>query len=94
MKKAELQLENQELKLKLEVLNNKNKILNELALFYADPLNEWDAGAKAKKVIKILSRGYKPVNGDLAVMFKEKETYPFIEFGNYIDDREENEDGY
>lgn len=73
-------------------LKSKNLLLNELAVYYADPLVKWDKGERARKLIKSLCKGYKPVNGDLAIMFKEKEVYPFIEFGSYIDDRLENDE--
>lgn len=87
MNKKELQQEVESLQDQILQLKSKNRLLNDLATFYADPLNEWDHGKKAVKVIKSLSKGYKPINGDLAIMFKEKEVYPFIEFSHYIDDR-------
>lgn len=84
----ELQLENESLKKKIKELKNKNKLLNETVLFYANPLSDYDKGKIARDTIEKLSRGYKPVFGELAVKFRTTEVYPFVEFGNYIDDRE------
>lgn len=86
---SELELEIELLRRKNEELLCKNRVLNEAVLFYADPLSKYDKGKKAKAALKMLAKGYKPVNSEVAFMFKEKEVYPFVEFGHYIDDREE-----
>lgn len=78
-----------DLQTKIAQLTQKNKLLNETVLLYADPLCEYDGGKAARSTIKKLSMGYKPVIGNFAVMFKEKEVYPFIEFENYIETEEE-----
>jgi hypothetical protein len=85
----ELELEVELLKRKNEELLAKNRVLNEAVLFYADPLKEWDKGKIAQKAIKLLSKHYKPVNSEVALMFKEKEVYPFVEFEQYIPTEEE-----
>lgn len=79
-----------DLQIKLAQLTQKYKLLNETVLFYADPLVDYDGGKVARSTIKKLSMGYKPVIGNFAVMFKEKEVYPFIEFENYIETEEED----
>jgi len=78
-----------DLQIKLAQLTQKNKLLNETVLFYADPLCDYDNGKVARSTIKKLSMGYKPVMSNIAVMFKEKEVYPFIEFENHIETEEE-----
>lgn len=89
---TELELEVELLRRKYEDLIRKNRVLNEAVLYYADPLAEFDKGKKARAAIKMLSKGYKPVNSEIALMFKEKEVYPFVEFGEYIDDRGEQDE--
>jgi hypothetical protein len=88
---SELELENELLKRKVSELTQKNRVLNEAVLFYADPLSEYDGGILANKALKMLSKGYKPVNQEMAFMFREKEVYPFVEFGHYINSNEDED---
>ena len=92
MRKAELVLENETLREKLEAATLKNRILSEAASFYADPLVEWDKGETARKAISKAARRYKPVTNEMAVMFRQKEVYPFVEIGSFIEDAGEGDE--
>lgn len=78
----------------IELLKNQIKLLKEVALFYADPLKEYDNGEFALKVIKRIGKPYKPLNSELAIIFKEKPEYPFVVFEDILEGEDETLDDY
>jgi hypothetical protein len=75
------ELEIELLKNKVLELTQKNKLLSEIAIRYADPLKKGDKGKFARMMLEKIGRGYKPVINELCYMYKKKgDILPFIEF--------------